>query len=44
MAELIDQITVHTKAGFVWIQNIWETTDFRGVKSADYGHHGAASR
>lgn len=44
--ELIDpkniEITVFTKLGYVWVQNIWECSDHRGVKYTDYGHHGAA--
>lgn len=45
-ATLIDpkniEITVHTKNGFVSIQNIWEVTDHRGKKFRDSGHNGVA--
>jgi hypothetical protein len=35
-------IKIITKKDFVWIQNIWESTDYLGKKSIDSGHHGAA--
>jgi hypothetical protein len=45
-AKLIDpkniEITVFTETGFVWIQNIWESTNHMGRKSIDSGHNGAA--
>ena len=36
------EMTVFTKTGFVWVQNIWETTNHLGNKSIDSGHNGAA--
>lgn len=36
------KITVFSKTGFVWIQNIWEKTNHMGNKSIDSGHNGAA--
>lgn len=36
------EITVFTKTGFVWVQNIWEHTNHLGKKSIDSGHNGAA--
>ncbi len=45
-AQLIDpkniQITIFSKQGYVWIQNIWETVNHLGNKSIDSGHNGAA--
>lgn len=31
-----------TKKDFVWVENIWESIDHRGVNYVDYGHNGAA--
>ncbi len=36
------EITVFTKTGFVWIQNLWEGTTHQGKKYIDSGHNGAA--
>jgi len=36
------EITVFTKVGFVWIQNLWEMANHMGKKSIDSGNNGAA--
>jgi hypothetical protein len=45
-ATLVDpkhiEIKVFTKKDFVWVQNIWETTNSLGKKSAEYSRYGAA--
>ncbi len=35
-------LTIFTKKNFVWIKNIWENIDFRGVKFTSSGVHGSA--
>ena len=35
-------LTVLTKKSYIWVKNIWENTDFRGVKFINSGVHGSA--
>ena len=36
------ELTVYTKTGFVWVQNIWETEERMGKRYFSSGHTGAA--
>jgi hypothetical protein len=36
------KIKVFTKKDYVWVKNIWESTNHMGRKSIDSGHNGAA--
>lgn len=36
------ELTVYTKTGFVWIQNVWERYSMTGHPYVDRGHNGAA--
>ena len=36
------ELTVYTKTGFVWVQNIWETEERMGNRYFASGHTGAA--